>query len=102
MAILTSIATLSSPFGIAGLVPIFAAGLVFLRYVAVDPETFPPNAKEVSTNLKVLSATVKKKYYFFDTTKNARNRFKNPLFSSTVIHVRILVVPVHQDSQKNN
>ena len=37
-----------NPLTIIGLVPIFAAGLAFLRYVAVDPESHPVNVRHVS------------------------------------------------------
>lgn len=37
-----------NPLTIIGLVPIFAAGLAFMRYVSVDPETHPVNIRYVS------------------------------------------------------
>lgn len=51
-----------SPFTILGLVPIFAAGLAFMKYVDVDPETHPVNVKHVSlvavlSNWKKVHAT---------------------------------------------
>lgn len=38
----------SNPLTIIGLVPIFAAGLAFMRYISVDPESHPVNVRYVS------------------------------------------------------
>lgn len=38
----------SNPFTILGLVPVFAAGLAFMRYLQVDPESHPINVRHVS------------------------------------------------------
>lgn len=40
----------TNPLTIIGLVPIFAAGLAFMRYVSVDPESHPINTRHVSTH----------------------------------------------------
>lgn len=39
----------SSPLTVIGLVPIFAAGLAFMRYISVDPESHVTNIRYVST-----------------------------------------------------
>lgn len=36
-----------NPLAIIGLVPIFAAGLAFMRYVTVDPESHPVDVRHV-------------------------------------------------------
>lgn len=36
-----------NPLAIIGLVPIFAAGLAFMRYVSIDPESHPVNVRHV-------------------------------------------------------
>lgn len=41
----------TSPLTIIGLVPIFAAGLAFIRYLSVDPESHPTNIRYVSPPL---------------------------------------------------
>lgn len=38
----------SSPLTVIGLVPIFAAGLAFMRYLSVDPESHPIDVRYVS------------------------------------------------------
>lgn len=38
----------SNPVAIAGLVPLVAAGLTFIRYWNYDPETHPTNVETVS------------------------------------------------------
>lgn len=38
----------SNPLAVIGLVPIFAAGLAFMRYISVDPESHPVNVRYVS------------------------------------------------------
>lgn len=40
----------SNPLTIIGLVPIFAAGLAFMRYVSVDPESHPTSIRYVSSS----------------------------------------------------
>lgn len=40
----------SSPLTVIGLVPIFAAGLAFMRYVSIDPESHPIDIRYVSTD----------------------------------------------------
>lgn len=39
----------ANPLTIIGLVPIFAAGLAYMRYLSVDPEAHPTNIRHVST-----------------------------------------------------
>lgn len=50
--IVTAIGTLvsisTSPVTIIGLVPVFAAGLAFMRYLHFDPESHPVNVRNVS------------------------------------------------------
>lgn len=36
-----------NPLTFIGLVPVFAAGLIFMRYVSVDPESHPINTRHV-------------------------------------------------------
>lgn len=38
----------TSPLTLIGLVPIFAAGLAFMRYLSIDPESHPTNIRYVS------------------------------------------------------
>lgn len=38
-----------NPLAILGLVPVFAAGLMFMQYVSVDPESHPINVGKVSS-----------------------------------------------------
>lgn len=45
---------IATPMTIIGLVPIFAAGLTFLRYINYDPEAHPKDAPRVSTHKKTL------------------------------------------------
>lgn len=43
-----------NPLAILGLVPVFAAGLLFMRYVSVDPESHPVNINKVTKFLIIL------------------------------------------------
>lgn len=36
-----------NPLAIIGLVPVFAAGLMFMQYLSVDPESHPTNVIKV-------------------------------------------------------
>lgn len=42
-----AIGVTTNPFTILGLVPVFAAGLAFMRYISVDPEAHPVNTRHV-------------------------------------------------------
>lgn len=57
----------SSPLTIIGLVPIFAAGLAFMRYISVDPESHPINVRFVSNFLTSSLETILQSSIFHNT-----------------------------------
>lgn len=49
----------SSPLTVIGLVPIFAAGLAFMRYLSIDPESHPTSVRYVSQLCHCVFASTK-------------------------------------------
>lgn len=68
--ILATIASMASaatnPLTIAGLVPVFAAGLAFLRYISVDPESHPIDVRRVRIKF-FFSISLRNKLKIFST-----------------------------------